>query len=65
MLLACNGPYKDIKIGPQEVAMTDAVVKETRYNKSHNTYLEGYIDGKKVSLRVTRDARDRLKRNDK
>ena len=59
-----NTYYKDIKAGEQIAIMTDVEVKVKRSHKSHNTYVTGYIDGKKVQLKVTRDARSRVKRNE-
>lgn len=56
-----NTYYKDIKAGEQIAIMTDAQIKIKRSHKSRNTYVIGYIDGKKVQLKVTHDARSRVK----
>ena len=63
MFLSIYGPCKDMIIGPQRATMTDAVVEKKYIYKSHNRYLVGYIDGKKVSLLITGNA-NRLKRGD-
>lgn len=55
--------FKDIKEGSQEAIMTDAVV-ERRYSgkSSRNTYLIGEIDGEKIRLELSGDARDAVSR---
>ena len=56
--------YKDVVEGPKEEIMTNAVIKRIHTGKSGtNDYLYGYINGKKIKLSVTRDARFKLSRN--
>ena len=60
-----NVYYKDIKEGPVEVVMTDAIIKKEYSGKSRHWYLIGDIDGKRVKLEVTRHARDVVSNNTK
>ena len=48
--------YKDIKEGPQEAIMTDAVIEIRSNGSAKNSYLVGYIDGVKTSLDIIQDA---------
>ena len=54
--------YKDIKDGPKESIMVDAIVEERYVYKGSNTYIIGYIDGKKEQFEITRDSRDKIKK---
>lgn len=57
--------FKDIKEGPQEAIMTDAVVERRSSGKSsRNTYLIGEIDGEKTRLELSGDARDAVSRGE-
>ncbi len=55
--------YKDIKIGQKEVYMTDSIVKKRYINRNHYTYIIGYIDGKRTKLKITSDARSKVRHN--
>ena len=58
--------YKDVKIGPQESFMTDSVViTKIGYKRNKHTYIEGYIDDKKVSFEITGSARKKVEKNKK
>lgn len=57
--------YKDIKEGPQESIMMDAVVKVRSSGKGHHSYITGYINDKKISLELTQDAISKVRRNKK
>lgn len=57
--------FKDIKEGPQEAVMTDAVVERRASGKSgHNTYLIGEIDAEEIRLKLSGDARDAVSRGE-
>lgn len=57
--------FKDIREGPQEAIMTDAVVERRASGKSsRNTYLIGEIDGEKTRLELSGDARDAVSRGE-
>lgn len=57
--------FKDIKEGPQEAIMMDAIVKRKYSYKSSYTYIAGYIDNEEIQLEITRDARSKVSRNKK
>lgn len=55
--------YMDIKEGSKEAIITDAYLKIEGTRHSLRTYLIGYIDGEKIKLKVTEDAKSKLKHN--
>lgn len=57
--------FMDIKEGFKEAIMIDAVVEKHYSYKSSSLYITGYIDNKKVSLKITGDARLKVKKNKK
>lgn len=57
---------KDIQQGPVEAIMINAELKVTTGRKGgKNTYIVGNVDGKQVKLKVTRDARSNIYKNQK
>ena len=50
---------KDIEEGPQECIMTDAIIKrEHTVKNSHKYKINGYIDGKKVKIKLTQHTKN-------
>lgn len=55
-----NTYLKDIMQGPQVAIMKDAVVDSS--GRGNSTYLVGYVNGEKLHLKITRDARSDVSR---
>lgn len=56
--------YKDIAIGPQKDIMTNAFIKVRHRRGGTHTYIIGDIDGQKIQMNITRDARSKVSRNE-
>lgn len=55
---------KDIVQGPQQAIMKDVYVDVDSGRNSSGTYLEGYVEGEKVRLEVTRSAHSQVSRRE-